>query len=1059
MAFFLKIAAIGMGRTRNFSKSMATVPEFLSGGGELGQRIREYDWSATPLGAVETWPQSLRTCVRIMLASRQPIWIGWGKDLIKLYNDAYKAIAGGKHPRALGAPASVVWRDIWREIGPMLRTVMEKDEGTYVESQLLIMERNGYPEETYYTFSYTPIPGDDGGTAGMICANTDDTDRIISQRQLKTLTELGKQLADPGSYPVAVDRTLQTLQANSHDFPFVLFYTAAPGSATLTHSSELGVAERRVPGIVDVSGDGGISRMREASAEGVLASAFRQAIVTQQMQVIEGLHELTGQLPRGAWEISPDKAVIQPIYPPGENEPYGFLVTGVNPYRIPDEKYTAFLSLVGDQVATSFADIHVLEVERRRAESLAEIDRAKTTFFSNISHEFRTPLTLLLSPLEELLNEPRPGDPGYVRPDEPGYDADAQTETTRYRLGVAYRNALRMQKLVNTLLEFSRIEAGRLEGQFRRVEIGVLTLDLASSFRSAIEKAGMELHVGARAIQGEVYVDVELWERIILNLVSNAFKYSTQGTISVEIRQEGAEVQVSVNDDGIGIPPEEQEKIFDRFHRIEHSAGRSQEGTGIGLAMVRELVRLHQGTITVTSAVGVGSTFTVRIPIGMAHLPAERIIYEPRGEQKLRQADAFVEEAMMWSRDGADLEEGPLKEHENGNGRPRDPVLLADDNADMREYVQRLLSQQFHVITAVDGEDALVKMQEHRPDLLLSDAMMPRLDGFELLKRVRQSAELLETPVILLSARAGEEAKVEGLEAGADDYLIKPFAARELLARVDANIRIAKDRSAAMKEYAEKLEQTVRRRTQELRNLNLSLERSNEDLQQFAHVASHDLKEPVRKIRTFTGRLLEEYGDLLPAQGQLFLKKIQQATARMYTMIEGVLNYSMITGSEQPINSVSLDEVVDQVEADLELVIRDRKGVIRRGSLPAIEGATVLLYQLFYNLLNNSLKFAKSEDNLLVTIESRLTEGAGRRFAELTITDNGIGFAPEHADRIFETFVRLNSKDRYEGTGLGLSLCKKIVERHHGTIAATGVLNGGASFVIRLPLTQTERHV
>ncbi|HLZ85712.1 MAG TPA: ATP-binding protein [Puia sp.] len=1109
---------------------MTAIPEFLAGGGEMGQRIRDYDWAATPLGPVESWPQSLRTCVRIMLTSRQPIWIGWGKELIKLYNDPYKAIVGGKHPKALGSPASVVWRDIWRHIGPMLTAVMEKDEGIYVESELLIMERNGYPEETYYTFSYTPIPGDDGGTAGMICANTDDTDRIISQRQLRTLTDLGKRLADCGSYAEAIDRTILTLQENPRDFPFVLFYTLALGSATLTHSSDLGIAESRVPDSIDLAGDSGEGRPGEAGGEGPLLrasgeerlvragsaegliSAFRQAMATRQLQILEGLQDSMGRLPTGAWEVSPDKAIIQPMYRAGEKDPYGFLVTGVNPYRLPDEKYTAFLSLVGDQVATSFADIHVLEVERRRAEALAEIDRAKTTFFSNISHEFRTPLTLLISPLEDLLAEPRPGEPGYddgqrgkAGTDDPERGeagtgdpergkaeagdseggkvgtgdsergkagaGDAEQEAARrYRLGVAYRNALRMEKLVNTLLEFSRIEAGRLEGQFRRVDIAALTIDLASSFRSAIEKAGMRLHVGARKIAGDVYVDVELWERIILNLVSNAFKYSQQGTISVEVRQEGGEIQVSVSDDGVGIPVEEQERIFDRFHRIENSEGRSQEGTGIGLAMVRELVRLHQGTIGVISAVGVGSTFTVRIPIGVAHLPADRIISDPRGERRLRHADAFVQEAMMWvggldaTDDGVGEGGGPQNGEARANGKgagesPRYKVLLADDNADMREYVQRLLSRQFTVITATDGEDAFAKMQEHHPDLLLSDAMMPRLDGFELLKRVRQSADLASTPVILLSARAGEEAKVEGLEAGADDYLVKPFAARELLARVDANIRIARDRSAAMKEYAEKLEQAVRRRTQELRVLNNSLERSNEDLQQFAHVASHDLKEPVRKIRTFSGRLIDEYAQLLPAEAQVFLKKIQQATARMYTMIDGVLNYSAINGSEQPIDTVDLNTVIDQVESDLELVIRDRHATIQRGSLPCIEGAPVLLQQLFYNLLNNSLKFAKDAVNPLITIESRLTEGAGKRIAELTMTDNGIGFDPGQAARIFETFVRLNTKDRYEGTGLGLSLCKKIVERHHGTITATGVLGGGATFVIRLPLTQTERYV
>ena len=214
-----------------------SLPEFLSGGGELGELIRQKDWSATSLGPVNEWPNSLRTCIRIMLTSRQPMWIGWGHELIKFYNDPYKTIVGGKHPWALGQPASEVWKDIWKDIEPLLKQVMERDEGTYVESQLLIMERNGYPEETYYTFSYTPIPGDNGGTAGMICANTDDTERIISERQLKTLTRLASRLKDAHTDTEVISHTVSTLSENSHDFPFVLFFSIAGNEAFFSDSS------------------------------------------------------------------------------------------------------------------------------------------------------------------------------------------------------------------------------------------------------------------------------------------------------------------------------------------------------------------------------------------------------------------------------------------------------------------------------------------------------------------------------------------------------------------------------------------------------------------------------------------------------------------------------------------------------------------------------------------------------------------------------------------------------------------------------------------------------
>jgi signal transduction histidine kinase len=927
-----------------------------------------------------------------------------------------------------------------------------KDEGTFAESQLLIMERNGYAEETYYTFSYTPIPGDDGVTAGMICFNVDDTDRILGGRQLQTLTRLGKYLTECHDYSSAIRQTMVALAANPYDFPFGLFYSVRPKGAVLEHFTELNDSAAAAPALLGVGDDN------------ALAAAMWTASANRELQVVEGMERVLGAMPKGAWEVSPDKAVVLPIFLPGAKEATGFLVLGLNPYRPPDERYLNYCRLVADQLATSFADMHSLEMERARAEALAEIDRAKTLFFSNISHEFRTPLTLLLGPIEDLLEDP------------------ASVEVNRYRLGVAYRNALRMQKLVNTLLEFSRLEAGRMEGQFQRVDIGVLTLDLASSFRSAIERAGMALHTSTATISQDVYVDTELWERIVLNLVSNAFKYSAEGSINVDVRQTGAVVSISVADTGTGIPADQLDKIFDRFHRIENSGARSLEGTGIGLAMVRELVYLHGGTIRVESEFGKGSTFTVTVPIGSAHLPFDRILREPgAGMRSTHQVEAFVQEADRWADDdqgvvGADGVEGggvgewapmtvvpredaTLTELADGRPRMRYTVVLADDNADMREYMERLLSPQFTVITAKDGQDALQKVLEYRPDLLLTDVMMPKLDGFSLLKLIRETPEIRHVPVILLSARAGEEAKVEGLDAGADDYLFKPFGARELLARVDSNIRIAKDRVAAMAAYAEQLEQAVRRRTQELRKLNHSLETSNEDLQQFAHVASHDLKEPVRKIRTFTGRLLDEYAGHLPHEALVFLQKIMQATIRMGTMIEGVLTYSILNSNEHPMEQIDLNEIFAQTESDLELVIQESGAEIRREDLPTIEGGRVLIYQLFYNLVNNALKFSRNVDKPLIVIGSRVTEGAGKRIAELTIKDNGIGFDAAQADRIFEAFARLNSKDKFEGTGLGLALCKKIAERHHGSIAATGVKGEGAVFVVRLPLIQMDRSI
>jgi PAS domain S-box-containing protein len=1240
----------------NSEQQQKSIPEFLSGG-EMGELIRSYDWASTSLGAVDTWPQSLRTCVRIMLASRQPIWIGWGTEWIKLYNDAYKAIAGGKHPKALGQPAFDVWREIWDHIGPLKRAVMENSEGTYHESQLLIMERNGYPEETYYTFSYTPIPGDDGKTAGMFCANSDDTDRIISERQLRTLTNLGKRLTDCTDTREIIGRFIETIQENPFDFPFALFRSVDETKAKLVGSTDLGDATKFVPQIVTLD------------ASDPIAETISLAIETRKPQVFENLRSCIGDMPKGAWHVSPDKVIALPIAQPVNKELYGIVILGVNPFRLLDEKYMGFFSLIADQLQQSFANVRIVEEERKRVQALAEVDRAKTAFFSNISHEFRTPLTLLLGPVQDVLND------------------TGTSELNLKRMEVVRRNALRMQKLVNTLLEFSRIEAGRTEGRYQKVDIAKLTGELASTFRAAVEKAGMELRITAGEITADVYVDTEMWERIILNLVSNAFKYSKEGHIHIDTRQTGTNITVTVSDTGIGIANEHLGKIFERFYRIDHTDGRSQEGTGIGLAMVKELVMLHNGHITAASEPGVGSVFTLTVPHGKLHLPPDKVIQD-EGPIDHKHIESYVAEALKW------LPEAP---HFNENGEQQSnrqvpTVLLADDNADMRDYVQRLLTDQFHVVTATDGEDGYAKAMALKPDLILTDVMMPRLDGLGLLKRIRANNELRNTPVIFLSARAGEDAKIEGLDAGADDYLVKPFSAKELLVRVANHIRInhvrrqteqqfyqlmmqapalmnvfigpehrfvlfhprnkdilgdvdftglplrealpelewqgifetfdkvyttgesieEKERavyvrggnedmqerylnfvykpwhdlhgkimgvmnfavdvtetvvarkkieeseerfrllaetlpqliwtmdgngemvyaSSRWREYTgidpepgnwekivhptdlktvndawEKSKRTLRpyRTEVRLRNRNgkyrwfsgqgepilkdngevdrwiggftdihdqkeieaslerlvaertLELKRSNESLQQFAHVASHDLKEPVRKIKTFSSRLQHEYGAELPEKGKQFLEKIHSATDRMYAMIEGVLNYSTIDAQDQHTTQVDLNEIIRNIEADLELSMQQKKAIIVKDQLPLIEGASVLLYQLFYNLIGNSLKFASAERAPVINI--RYSDDRNGKFAKIELSDNGIGFAPEYSRKIFNTFSRLNPKDQYEGTGLGLALCKKIAERHNGSIQARGEEQEGAIFTVLLPYRQLKEIV
>jgi len=748
--------------------------DLFAGGGELGALMRTKDWSATPLGSPEHWPQSLKTCIRIILTSRQAMFVWWGDGLINLYNDAYKAIVGGKHPEALGQPAHVVWREIWDQIRPRAEAAMRGNEGTYDEALLLLMERHGYPEETYYTFSYSPVPNDQGSTGGIICANTDGTQRIIGERQLALLRELGQRTGEARTVSDACRLAAAALQGNAKDLPFALVYLADADDRQLTLAGTAGIDPGHKAAPETIARDG---NPVWPLFETLDAAASRLVPVPAALGV-----------PSGAWDQSPDQVVVLPLPRQGETGRTGILVAALNPYRLYDEDYRRFVDLVAGQIAAAIANADAYEQERRRSEALAEIDRAKTAFFSNVSHEFRTPLTLMLAPIEELLSAEHMG----------------LAPADRQQLEVAHRNSLRLLRLVNTLLDFSRIEAGRVRARFQPTDLARFTAELASGFRSAVDRAGLYLRVDCPPLPQPVMVDREMWEKIVLNLVSNAFKFTFEGGITVVLRAVGAHAELTVRDTGVGIPAHELPRLFERFHRIEGQRSRSFEGSGIGLALVQELAKLLGGTIGAGSEPGRGTALTVTVPFGTAHLAPDRIMPTDAASGRttdiradVMQLEAYIEEANRWLPDVERADIGLVHSEADIVAMPRAKVLLAEDNGDMRAYISRLLGSHHTVTVAENGLAALDAIRRNPPDLVLTDVMMPRLDGFGLMRAIREDPALRDIPVIMLSARAGEEASIEGLSAGADDYLVKPFSGRELIARVASNLKLARLRRAA----------------------------------------------------------------------------------------------------------------------------------------------------------------------------------------------------------------------------------------------------------------------
>jgi PAS domain S-box-containing protein len=751
----------------------------LAGGGQAGQVMRSIDWSKTSIGAVEYWSPSLRMIVSFLLVNRFPLILRWGPNFCQLYNDAFLPMLGKKHPRSMGQPGSECWPEIWHIIEPLIQNVFRGGEGTWMEDIQLEILRYDRLEEVHYAFAYSPVPDETvpSGIGGVLGTVHEITGQVIGQRRGLVLRDLGSCSGATKTAEEACIVAAMTLALHPKDIPFALIYLLTPDGNQAHLAGAAGIEMGKAESPLEID-------LREESSRGI-TWPFAETASSEAMQIVKDLQWKESSPSPGPWAEPPSSAVVWPIRSNVAHQLAGFLVLGVSARLRFDEPYRDFCELVTGQVAASIANARAHEEERKRARALAEIDRAKIEFLSNVSHEFRTPLTLILGPLEdEIRKNPKASE----------------------RLKIAHRNSLRLLKLVNALLDFARIEDGRTDAVYEPTDLATATAELAGVFRSAIEKAGLRLLVDCPPLPEEVYVDCEMWEKIVLNLMSNAFKFTLEGEIRVSLCSRGEQVELSVSDTGCGIPAAELPHIFERFHRVRGRRSRTQEGTGIGLSLVQELAKIHGGEARVRSVEGQGSTFTVTILTGRAHLPEELPgRRSPLISGKLG-ATPFVEESLRWLPDDTSPssfhpseETGLTMSTVISRDQKQHPrIIFADDNADMRDYVRRLLAERYEVEAVADGQIALERILADPPDLILSDVMMPQLDGFGLLRRLRANERTRTLPFIMLSAREGEKARIEGLNEGVDDYLIKPFSARELVARIGTHLEMARLRREAV---------------------------------------------------------------------------------------------------------------------------------------------------------------------------------------------------------------------------------------------------------------------
>ncbi len=995
-------------------ESRAAAPT-LAGGGEMGALMRSVDWARTPVGAVETWPQSLRTAVSILLESRFPMYLAWGPSFVQFYNDGYRPILGStKHPAAMGIGAHETFAESWHIIGPMFEGVRR---GTAVGSEdwMLPLDRHGYLEECYFTFSYSPIRDEGGAVGGVLVTVTETTRRVLGERRLKTLRDLAARTVarreDDGWRGAA-----QALEGNAFDLPFALLYRADPGGGA------------RLVAAAGFGAGGPPDTLRDGEALWGLSGAEGGA------RPVADVRARCGGLPGGAWPEPPERALALPIARSGGERPYGFLVAGLSARRALDDDYRAFLSLVADNIAAAIGSARAFEEEQARAEALAEIDRVKTAFFSNVSHEFRTPLTLMLGPADDAL-------------------ADAEhplSGAQRERVELLRRNGLRLQKLVNTLLDFARIEAGRARASFVPADLAALTRDLVSTFESAMSSAGLGLAVDLPSLPEPVYVDPALWEKVVLNLLSNALKFTFRGEVRVALRWLGDRVEFSVADTGTGIPAHELPRVFERFYRVEGARGRSHEGSGIGLALVQDLVKLHGGAVTIASTLGKGSAVTVRLPTGFEHLPREQ-----RGARTLAPTgigpSSFLAEVSQWNDDDDDGAAGgdapgapPPPARPLAAALPGARVLVVDDNRDMRGYLARLLSAHWAVEAYSDGERALAAARASPPDLVISDVMMPGLDGLGLVRELRAGERTRTTPVILLSARAGEEAIVGGLESGADEYLVKPFTTNELLARVNAMLTVAKLRREAAR--------AERAHAAETSRLLGEAERAARAREQTLAIVSHDLRTPLSAIGSAAELLSEELGGDGAREAQLRgpLEAIRRSVGGMTQLVGDLLDAASVDAG-----GLSLEPGPHAAE---QIMLELRDAFAARAAERTIALSTEVppalapvwcdkrrLVQALSNLVSNALKFTPPGG--AVRVAADLEPGAVR----FVVADTGRGIAPAARPHVFDRYWHA-AQAPGSGHGLGLFIAKGIVEGHGGRIELERSDDAGTTFAVRLPL-------
>lgn len=944
------------------SSSSNSTDSIIVGGGEMGTLMRALDWSKTPIGLPEQWPQSLRTALSIMLNAYFGMYIAWGKDYIQFYNDGYRPILGStKHPAALGLSTEETFAESWHIIGPMFDGVME-GKAIASEEWMLPLDRHRYLEECFFNYSYSPIREEGGGIGGVLVVVTETTDRVLSERRLRTLRDLAFRTELNLTAEEIFHTSLETLKDNPADIPFALLYLVSEKQFELAGSTDLNQNAHIAPASIAYS-DESLWPLQQVAASG-------------QALLLDDVQERFGRFSIGLWPEPITKAIVLPIVQLGQEKVYAMLIVGISPRRAFDENYQNFLSLAVGQIATAVTKAHAYAAERKRAEAMVVFEnviasitdplyaldedwhfiyvndhaleiwgKTRQELIGKVIWEIFPPVTSNLIKLHSMLNQAVSEQRSLAY--EYYSDTSVKGSTHWWELNI-YPSATGVAVYFQDITP--RKEADqlrqRLELVLENVNTGFLILDRNWRYIYANREAA-EITTRANGTTRDQLLQMTLQEAFP-ELVGSDFYNQLKHSMDEQV-PDVFDVHLEPYD------------IWLEYRLYPSSGDLAVFVTDVTQRRLEEQERTQLDTLL--------SIERQRLQNIMATVPG--VIWEnqhinEREEMKLIFISAYVETMLGYTVDEA----------------------LAEPH---------FWSKIFHPDDAEKTIQAFYRVRQSKGSGVIN------------FRAIHKSGRVIDVQALMITILK-------------DD---KPVGKRGVMMDVTERQRLVN----AQARYA------------------TMLRRSNEELQQFAYVASHDLQEPLRMVTSYLQLIENRYSDKLDEDAHEFIGFAVDGAARMKALITDLLVYSRVDGGEKDFEEFDMQLSLNKALADVAMIIEDSGAIVTYDSMPSIRADRTQITQLFQNLISNALKFQRegTVPQVHVGVERKGDEW------QFSVRDNGIGIAPQYVDRIFVIFQRLNRKDEYPGTGIGLAICKKVVERHGGRMWVESTVGEGTTFYFTIP--------